>query len=107
MCGVGQLAETGRCLLRERPGLTEPDFRYLMHEHLRAKAQAAEQDQAISHDAGLTLATVVLDVLLALLIPWQVYRMLRWYRRAARKWAGVDEVVRALRREGHFPAELE
>jgi hypothetical protein len=47
---------------------------------------------------------VVLDVLVALLIPWQVYRLLRWYRRAARQWADVDEVVRVLRRDGHLAA---
>ncbi len=100
MGGEGQLLQTGRELLREKPGLSEGDFLHLMLEHFRANDGDLEADADLMPPAGPggnAWAFVALPIL-------YFRRWRRWRRRLARHRSEMDEAVRVLRLEGHFAA---
>jgi hypothetical protein len=97
---VNQLVESGRCLLREHPGLTEAEFRNRMLERFRARDQGLQSDTAnmtVVPDAGSGSGLFAI-----VLLPWVAFRWLGWRGRLARHRADMEEVVHVLRREGHF-----
>jgi hypothetical protein len=98
--GAGnQLIEAGRHLLREKPGLTEAEFRNLMLERFRTNDQGLQDDKR-NMSGGPADPVGGLGSVFAL--PWALFRWLGWRSRLARHRAEVDEVVQRLRQEGRF-----
>jgi hypothetical protein len=95
--GDTKLLKTGRQLLRERPGLTEAEFRSLMLERFRESDQGLQEDRAT-----MTGGTDPGGVGAVFALPWILFRWMGWRGRLARQRADVDGVVRILRAEGHF-----
>ena len=99
MGDVNQLIEAGRSLVREDPKLTEPNFRNLMLERFRANDQGLQDDKRNMTSGP---ADPMGGIFSLLALPWTFFRWLGWRSRLARHRADMDEIVRALRKEGYF-----
>ncbi len=91
--------EQWRHVLREKPKLTEVEFRNLMLECFRASDQRLQNDKANISAGPVDPVGGVFSVLA---LPWIIFRWLGWRGRLARHHAEMDETVRVLRLEGHF-----
>src|SRR5262249_41115581 len=99
MSDVKQMIEAGRQLLREKPGLTEAEFRNIMLERFRAHDQGLQDDKRNMTSGP---ADPVSGVFSIFALPWAFFRWIGWRTRLARHRAEMDEVVGALRREGQL-----
>ncbi len=81
MDDVDHLLKVGRSLLRERPALTEAEFRSLMLERFQANDQGRQQDTANMTVGGEPGPAGGVFALFAL--PWVLFRWLGWRGRCA------------------------